>query len=662
VESPFDPISWREILAVGIVGEDLTAAGIARVAGLSIASVEAALRVARAEGVLGPAGVDPAESVRLVGELSPAVIAHVHATAARFLMSCGPERLEEAIDHARAAWRMSPDEGLLLAADQAASMMLSVGDYRSARTCLEFVNEVTTADAPQLRAQRLCRLAVALDGLGLVREARQRLATAFQIADFEGDAELAVTAAVDYVLPVDWYAGDRRATAQLQRAEQLAETSEQVVLLRAARAMAEMRIPLPPAAEQQVAWVTRPTVAQPLAEDALARSAGLGGRARLMALLGWRSTHRAPEFLAERRAVSAEAFDLAQTLRLPGRMADAAVMLAVDALEAGDRSGCDRAVTVLRWMAEVDGNPRISWHAHTVAAGVAIVEGDLVTAERHRVTARELGVAVGIPGWFGAELLLFSQELMSRDDPAEIGPCLPDDSDTALLNTLGKLIVGLGHARVGDHSRGEGLLRRGMRQIDRESSWLLCHTRAAELAMSVGAGEVVGEVWAALEPWHAHVAVDSQAWVVDGPVSGWLALLAEFRGDVAACRRYLLEAMPVARRMGDVRSVARLEALSARTGIALGAGAGTEDDLSTRELVVLQRVVDGWSNPQIAESLAFSRSTIRNELSVIYRKLGVSSRLEAAEYAVRMGLCRPPTGEGAWSHPAAPPPPEFSVS
>jgi hypothetical protein len=62
---------------------------------------------------------------------------------------------------------------------------------------------------------------------------------------------------------------------------------------------------------------------------------------------------------------------------------------------------------------------------------------------------------------------------------------------------------------------------------------------------------------------------------------------------------------------------------------------------------VLQRVVDGWNNPQIAESMAFSRSTIRNELSVIYRKLGVSSRLEAADHALRFGLCQPPGASGS---------------
>ncbi len=63
--------------------------------------------------------------------------------------------------------------------------------------------------------------------------------------------------------------------------------------------------------------------------------------------------------------------------------------------------------------------------------------------------------------------------------------------------------------------------------------------------------------------------------------------------------------------------------------------------LSQREIAVLQLVVDGWNNPQIAESMSFSRSTIRNELSVIYRKLGVANRMEAASYAVRTGICEP---------------------
>lgn len=638
----FEPVTWRELVAVGIVANDLSATTIARCAGVSLATAQAALAAARSEGVLHGIDLDPAEAARLVGELSPAVIAEVHTVVARYLLSEGPTRLLDAIAHARSAGTLSPAAELVAIADQAASTSMSVGDYSSARQFLEFAHDFGTSDSSTVRAQRLCRLAAALDGLGLVSHARQRLGMAFEIAEFDGDADLAVTAAVNYALPVDWYAGDRRATAQLQRAESLATSQEHLVMLYAARAMAEMRIPVPTGHEQQVAWVTRPSVAQPLADAAMDRSHECSDQARLLAVMAWRTTHRDPAHLERRRRLSAEAFDLAQRLRQPGRQVDAAVMLAVDALESADRPGFDRALTVLRWIAEADGNPRLAWHAHAVAAGAAHFDGDLEAAARHRHAARELGMSIEAPGWLGAELLLLGQELLAQADHDDIIRHLPDASGTELLNPLGKLIVGMGHAVVGHVAEAEHLLRRAMRQFDPEASWLLCLTRAVDLVTILEVPDLADQLWSTLEPWHQHVAVDSQAWFCDGPVSGWLALLAHRRGDGASSRRYLRQAEPVARALGDVRMLDRLASLQTT----LGMNAVDRDvhgcDLNARERTVLQLVVDGWTNPQIADSLAFSRSTIRNDLTGIYRKLGVTTRAEAAATAIRLGLCAPP--------------------
>jgi DNA-binding CsgD family transcriptional regulator len=634
----FEPVSWREIVAIGVVANDLSPMSIVRCSGIGLAAVRAALAAAEAEGVLVDGVVEPTEAVRLVGELPPAVVAGVHSAVARYLLSEGPSRLLEAIEHARSAGTLSPSPELAAVADRAASTSLSVGDYDSARQFLEFAHDIGIGDAPEVRAQRLCRLGEALDGLGRVGDARARLAVAFEIAELEGLTDLAVEAAVGYALPVDWYAGDRRTTAFLQRVEALDLTVEHQVLVRAARAMAEMRIPVPSGHDQQVAWVTRPTVAQPLADAALDGSIGCSPRARLLALLSWRTTHRAPDFLERRRSATSEAFDLAQQLRLPGRQVDAAVMLAVDALEAADRAGFDHALTVMRWIADVEGNPRLAWHAHAVAAGAAHLDGDVEAAERHRHAAREVGVSIAAPGWLGAELLLLGQEILACGDHDLIRRHLPDEAGTEVLNPLGKLIVGLGHAMVGDPVTAEQLLRRALRQFDREASWLLCSTRATELAVRLGLDDVVEELWLALGPWHRHVAVDSQAWFCDGPVSAWLAVLAHHRGDVVRCRRYLAEAEPIARRLGDTRTITRLDALRGALGSTTFDKNSTDQRLDDRERLVLAMVVEGLTNPQIADALAFSPSTIRNDLSSIFRKLGVTSRSEAAAAGIRLGI------------------------
>jgi NarL family two-component system response regulator LiaR len=55
---------------------------------------------------------------------------------------------------------------------------------------------------------------------------------------------------------------------------------------------------------------------------------------------------------------------------------------------------------------------------------------------------------------------------------------------------------------------------------------------------------------------------------------------------------------------------------------------------------VLELMVEGLSNPDIAEELVVSRFTVKNHVSNILSKLGVSSRTEAATLALREELVR----------------------
>lgn len=62
------------------------------------------------------------------------------------------------------------------------------------------------------------------------------------------------------------------------------------------------------------------------------------------------------------------------------------------------------------------------------------------------------------------------------------------------------------------------------------------------------------------------------------------------------------------------------------------------DDLTDREREVLKLLVDGCSNPEIAERLSVSRSTVKTHVSHIFEKLGASNRLEAVSLAIRHHL------------------------
>ena len=61
-------------------------------------------------------------------------------------------------------------------------------------------------------------------------------------------------------------------------------------------------------------------------------------------------------------------------------------------------------------------------------------------------------------------------------------------------------------------------------------------------------------------------------------------------------------------------------------------------NLSEREKEVLALVVEGLNNPQIAERLTISRSTVKFHVSSILSKLGVENRSEAVALAVQNKL------------------------
>ena len=62
------------------------------------------------------------------------------------------------------------------------------------------------------------------------------------------------------------------------------------------------------------------------------------------------------------------------------------------------------------------------------------------------------------------------------------------------------------------------------------------------------------------------------------------------------------------------------------------------EELSARELEVLQMVAGGASNREIAERLVIAEGTVKNHLSRIFAKLGVRDRMQAVVKARQSGL------------------------
>jgi DNA-binding CsgD family transcriptional regulator len=65
--------------------------------------------------------------------------------------------------------------------------------------------------------------------------------------------------------------------------------------------------------------------------------------------------------------------------------------------------------------------------------------------------------------------------------------------------------------------------------------------------------------------------------------------------------------------------------------------AATNPALTPRELDVLEHLVSGGTNREIAEDLGLSTKTVMHHTMAIYRKLGVRGRAEAVSWALRSG-------------------------
>jgi LuxR family maltose regulon positive regulatory protein len=57
------------------------------------------------------------------------------------------------------------------------------------------------------------------------------------------------------------------------------------------------------------------------------------------------------------------------------------------------------------------------------------------------------------------------------------------------------------------------------------------------------------------------------------------------------------------------------------------------DELSNRELIVLRYMVTSMTNQEIADALYLSVNTVKTHIKHVLRKLGASSRTEAATRA-----------------------------
>ena len=69
------------------------------------------------------------------------------------------------------------------------------------------------------------------------------------------------------------------------------------------------------------------------------------------------------------------------------------------------------------------------------------------------------------------------------------------------------------------------------------------------------------------------------------------------------------------------------------------------EDLTQRELEVLQLAAEGRNNKEIATDLVITEKTVKNHISNVFSKLQVNDRTQAVLYALRKGLVKLPAEE-----------------
>jgi two-component system, NarL family, response regulator len=124
-------------------------------------------------------------------------------------------------------------------------------------------------------------------------------------------------------------------------------------------------------------------------------------------------------------------------------------------------------------------------------------------------------------------------------------------------------------------------------------------------------------------------------------------VLSAFGGDEdihrcfqAGARGYLMKSASGEEIVGAIRAVAAGKRyLKQELGERL-AGRMPCSELTSREAEVLQEIVHGKSNKEIAASLGLRESTVKWHINALLAKMGVEDRVQAVVHALRRGLAR----------------------
>jgi DNA-binding NarL/FixJ family response regulator len=420
-------------------------------------------------------------------------------------------------------------------------------------------------------------------------------------------------------------------------------------------------------------WITRPQVARPLADEALALARATGdGDLLARVAFAWRQSYCDPGHLPDRLTVTGEAAAMASS---PADRALAAIATVLDQLEAGNRAAVDFALVELAGLAAGTGDAALRWRHGQLAAMVAIASGRPQEAERWSAEAFVHGAQAGESGrWVVRVVQSTVLTIEASNDPSPGVELLATNLESLAYPPMrGGALSFL--ARAGRHDLVAPEIHQLVAHIlddpGREASWLSAAAGAADAVATLRLSEYAEPLLDAISPFADHIALDGLGLHCHGCIARPAARLADLAGrheqaarlraiarerdSAAGLHRFLLEdqldelearlADPNAdhRRIRSELDRVRLAAHGAglmsleHRARQLADGSGTIE-LSERQQDVLGALAEGLTYKETGDRLGFSHSTIRHEAMRIYAMLGARDRDDAVELARKRGM------------------------
>lgn len=306
-----------------------------------------------------------------------------------------------------------------------------------------------------------------------------------------------------------------------------------------------------------------------LAREALARSPRLESAShRGEVLRGCHEALQGPEYWAERVTIANELMSLGRKTDDTVALLRALAAQVETSIERGDMAAVDRAVDTMESLTERVREPFFRWYCKVVRAMRCILQGDLVLGERLVMDAARTGATVNPDLAHHVHCVQQSAVLRLRGQYAQAAPLMREMTlryptipgwDAA----LGCMLWATGQ-RDAARSCFVRLMERGAECTHSEPSVLSSFAALAELCAKVADANAAQELYAALLPFASHHGMTYLGAATYGPMTRYLALLAECLSDFTLADQHFRAALQSSSAMGSPVLISGVQVLYAR--------------------------------------------------------------------------------------------------